>query len=114
MHETPVFARTFDLIVWLLPVTSQFPKSRRHSLTNRVETTALGLLASLIQANTCRGERRRERLQEADGELQCLVYLLRIAAELGDLSGRQHRYVVQKLAEIGRLLGAWLKATDED
>ena len=37
--------------------------------------------------------------------------LVRFVTDLGYLSGRQYEFASGKLAEIGRLLGAWHKVT---
>jgi len=34
--EMPIFTRTFDFISWLLPVTNNFPRAHRHTLTRRL------------------------------------------------------------------------------
>ncbi len=99
------------MLVWLFQTTSGFPKARRHSLTDKIEHCALQLLESLVLANGLRGAARVEALVTADGKLQCLRMLLRVAMELGDLSRRRYRYVAGQLSEIGRLLGGWITKT---
>ncbi len=34
--EMMIFARTFDFLSWLLPVTNHFPRAHRHSFTRRL------------------------------------------------------------------------------
>ncbi len=108
MEESPIFAKTYEMLAWLFPVTARFPKSRRHSLTEKTENTALELFHCLVRANTVRGAERREALTAADAELQTLRVLLRLAKDLGDLSIRRYGHVSRLLAEIGKLLGGWL------
>ena len=45
------------------------------------------------------------------GLLDSVRFLVRFAADLGSLSGRQYEFAATKLVELGRLLGAWRKAT---
>jgi len=110
-ERTPVFVRTYDLVLWLFPRTAKFPKVLRHTLTNRVEGTALDLLGTLLRANRVRGDDRLRALDEADARLDALRFLVRLSTDLGFLSLRQYEYAAGKLAEIGRLLGGWGKAT---
>ena len=35
MQESPIFVRTFDLLIWLLPFTQKFPKEQRFVLAAR-------------------------------------------------------------------------------
>lgn len=38
--EMPIFTRTFDFISWLLPVTNNFPRAHRHTVTRRLLNAA--------------------------------------------------------------------------
>ena len=64
--QTPVFVRTHDFLLWLLPHTAKFPKAQRHTVTNRLECAALDLQGSLALANRRRGAERLHALDEAD------------------------------------------------
>ena len=107
--RTPLFVRTYDFILWLLPHAAKFPRTRRHTLTNRLECAGLDFLALTTRANRARGQRRTELLRDADGTLDQWRLLVRLATDLGHLSMRQYEYAAGKLDEIGRLLGAWQK-----
>ncbi|MCZ6572102.1 MAG: four helix bundle protein [Planctomycetota bacterium] len=96
---------------WLFERTTGFPKSRRHTLTNRLESALLDFQRAIALANRRRGPARVRSLDEADGLLDGSRFLVRFATDLGYLSGRQYEFAAEKLAEIGRLLGAWRKVT---
>jgi hypothetical protein len=36
-EPSPIFVKTYDLLVWLIPITMQFPKSQRFVLALRVQ-----------------------------------------------------------------------------
>lgn len=109
--QTPIFVRTYDFILWLFGRTADFPKTRRHTLTNRLEQALLDFQRALAIANRMRGAARIRELDEADGLLDAARFLVRFAMDLNYLSARQYEFAAEKLAEIGRLLGAWRKAT---
>jgi hypothetical protein len=98
-------------MLWVFGRTVDFPKSRRHTLTNRLEQALLDFQRTLAIANRMRGATRIRALDEADGLLDATRFLVRFAMDLNYLSGRQYEFASGKLAEIGRLLGAWRKAT---
>ena len=108
---SPVLVKAHDLLLWLLPATAKFPKTLRHTLTNRIECAALDLEAALLRANRLRGERRLAALDDADALLDALRMFLRLATELQCLTGRQYEFAAGKTTEIGRLIGGWRKAT---
>ena len=109
---TPLFVKTHDFNVWLLNHTQRFPKNLRHSYPQRLENAAFEFEELLLMANALRSKQRRALLEEADGRLHCLQALLRYTADWRLLGSNQIKYAAECLAELGRLLGAWLKGTD--
>ena len=109
--EMPIFTRTFDMLDWLLPATNHFPKALRHSFTRRLLDAAFDLRERLEEANYRKGRARLERLDRADEALAKIRLYIRLAARWEWLSAGQYNHIAQMLAEIGRLLGGWRKAT---
>ena len=109
--EMPIFTRTFDMLDWLLPATNHFPKAHRHSFTRRLLDAAFDLRERLEEANYRKGRARLERLDRADEALAKIRLYIRLAARWEWLSAGQYNHIAQMLAEIGRLLGGWRKAT---
>jgi hypothetical protein len=71
--DTPLFVKTHDFLLWLIRHTQRFPKSLRHSYTNRLEISALKFQEAILMANSARGAERRAWLDKADGSQQrCL------------------------------------------
>ncbi len=92
MNESPIFSRTYDFLLWLLP-------------------QALDLQETLIAAGLRRGGERTVRLQDADTRLAQLKQTLRLCKDLELLTLKQYEHAAERLSEIGRLLGGWQKAT---
>ncbi|MEZ4679774.1 MAG: diversity-generating retroelement protein Avd [Caldilineaceae bacterium] len=110
--EIVIFVRTFDLLLWLVPVTNHFPRSHRHTLTQRVLNAAFDLREHLEVANVRKGRTRLEQLQQADEALAKLRMYLRLLHRMDWLTDGQYHHVARLLMEIGRLLGGWQKQTD--
>jgi 23S rRNA-intervening sequence protein len=106
-----IFTRTFDLLTWLLPKTERFPRAYRFSVTHRLMGSALDFQEALHDAQTQGGSTRAKRLREADAALNKLRLYLRLAHQFQWLSSNQYRHASLMVAEIGRLLGGWLKST---
>ncbi len=81
-QDMVIFSRTFDLLEWLLPKSERFPRAYRSTVTLRNADAALGRLR---------------------------VYL-RLAHRWRWLSDGQYEHVGGMVAEIGRLLGGWLRS----
>ena len=108
MNESPIFSRLHDFLLWLLPQAVQFPRAYRFTLAERVQRHALALQETLIAAGL-RPEGRAERLREADTQLAQLKQTLRLCKDLDLLTLAQYEHAAERLNEIGRLLGGWLK-----
>jgi hypothetical protein len=109
MQESPIFSRTHDLLLWLLPHAAQFPRKYRFSLGERLARKALDFQESLLAAGSRAGAERSASLRQADLELAQLRHLVRLCHELECFSLAQYEVVSRLLVEIGRLLGGWLK-----
>ncbi len=110
-QEMPIFTRTFDFLTWLLPATNHFPKAHRHSFPQRLLDAAFDLRERLEEANLRQGRARLDRLRLADEALAKVRLYLRLAVRWEWLSVGQYEHVAKMVAEIGRLLGGWQKAT---
>ncbi len=82
LPNTPLFVKTHDFVLWLIRHTQRFPKNLRHTLSQKLEWTAIEFQQSLIMANSVRGAERLRFLNQADGLLVCLRVLLTLAGDL--------------------------------
>ncbi len=89
------------------------PLSRVHraSFTRRLLDAAFDFRERIEEANVRQGATRRERLLKADEALARLRVYLRLASRWGWLTDGQYGHAAELVAEIGRLLGGWQKAT---
>lgn len=106
-----IFVRTFDFLAWLVAASNHFPRSHRHTVTQRLLNAAFDLRERLEVANLRSGRARLEQLQRADEALACCKMYLRLAFHLKWLTDGQYWHVAKMLVEIGKLLGGWHKAT---
>ena len=108
-EEMVIFTRTYDLLHWLLPKSERFPKVYRSTVTQRLMAAALDLQESLLLAQAYRDKIRLRHLREADAHLSKVRLYLRLVHQWGWLSVGQYEHVSRMVAEIGRLLGGWIK-----
>lgn len=94
---------------WLLPKSERFPKVYRSTVTQRLMAAALDLQESLLLAQAYRDKIRLRHLREADAHLSKVRLYLRLVHQWGWLSVGQYEHVSRMVAEIGRLLGGWIK-----
>ena len=104
-----ILTRVFDLLAWLVPKGESFPRVFRTTVTARLLEAALDLSEQLLEAQAHRGTTRRLRLADADATLNKLRLYLRLAHQWQWLSDGQYEHVSRMVAEIGRLLGGWMR-----
>lgn len=110
-NEMVIFARTYDLLLWLLPHCERFPRSQRFVITQRLQAAALDFQEMLFEANVLGGEQRLVRLRAADAQLGKLRLYLRLVHQWNWLSDGQYEHVSRMVAGVGKLLGGWIKQT---
>ncbi len=110
MKQSPIFTRTHDLLVWLLPATRKFPREYRFTLSHRINNQAFALQDALIAASLDK-TRVGQHLLAADIALTRLRKSMLLAHDLTLFSPGQFRHASVMMAEIGRLLGGWRRST---
>lgn len=113
MSQSPLFAKTYDLVLWLMQKTTRFPREHRFVTARFVQEAVLRFQENIIEAAALpKGDRagKLSRLTQADVELTKLRFHLRLCRDLGLLDPGPHRHVSQMVDEVGRLLGGWFKA----
>lgn len=109
-EEMVIFSRVFDLLEWLLPKAERFPRAYGSTLTQRLMDAALDLQEALVEAEVREGRSRLSALRNADAALARLRIYLRLAHRWRWLSDGQYAHAGTLVAEIGRLLGGWLRS----
>ena len=111
--ELPIIQKTFDMLLWLIPKIDQFPRKQKYLLGERIERTALDFMASLQKAKYY-GSKKKGKLLEAHVIFEQFKTLVRLAVGLQLLPVQKYEYLSQFIVEIGKMLGGWMKNTDEN
>ena len=109
--EMVIFSQTYDLLKWILPHCEDFPKAQRFSLTQRLESAALDFAELLYVANALHGQDRLLQLRQADACLNKMRMYLRLIHDWEWLKSGQYQHVSSMIAELGKLLGGWIRQT---
>ena len=107
MKQSPIFAKTYDMLLWLFQATTKFPREHRFVMARFVQEAAIRFQDDLLEAGLGHGKTRQRALAKADVHLAKLRFYIRLSRDLGLFTPRQYRHVAEMVAEIGRLLGGW-------
>lgn len=106
-QQSPIFAKTETLMVWMLDHTSKFPKHERFRLAKWIDDSLSAFHEAIIRA--AQQSDKIPHLQEAKVQLQRLRTYMRLAMELHYTSYGQYGFAAQQTSELGKLLSGWLK-----
>jgi hypothetical protein len=106
MKSSPIFSKAQDLLEWLVPLCSKFPKEQRFRLAARLENAAFGFYEQIVMAT--RFAHPTQSLIKADIELQKLRLYLRLSEKMRCINFAQYEHGCRLCDEIGNLLGGWL------
>lgn len=93
MKQSPIFTKTYDLLLWLIPRTLDFPKSQRGVLARQVQTQSFAFYEALVDAGL--SDDPEPHLHRADAHLTKLRTYLRLCRDLHLLSVGQYGYASQ-------------------
>ena len=111
----PILEKTYELILWLYPTVNKFPKSQRFVLGQRIENTMLKIVEEIIEMRLMtRGEEKLRQLQKISVEMDKLRILIRISKDLKFIKSSQYIFAVEKINEMGKMLGGWMKGYSKE
>ena len=99
-----------NLLIWLIPLLDNFPRNRRFTLGERLESGMLEILELLVEAAYVKN--KRDLLKRANSRLAVIRHLWRIANELQTIPDNRYEHGARLLEDLGKQVGGWLKSVD--
>jgi four helix bundle protein len=124
IHRPLIYARGFrELIVYqksravareIFNLTKSFPREETFSLTDQVRRSSRAIGAQITEAWAKRRYPKHfvSKLTDADGEQQETQHWVESCLDSGYLSAEQIRPLIEKLTEIGKMLGSMIAKAD--
>jgi hypothetical protein len=107
LSDLKIFAKAYDLILYLHREISGFPKSEKPVLGRRIYDSLLQILEYIIVAN--KEVDKNPHLKRASSKLEKLRIFIRLAFDLRLINVKKYSFACQNIDEIGRMLGGWIK-----
>ena len=102
-----ILTKLQDLLVYLIPQLNKFPRDQKFVLGDRIETKLLDVQEDCLRAYYSRD--KRGHLLEANLQLEVARHLVRLANALKLFSNHTYGLLAEKMDEVGRMIGGWLK-----
>jgi hypothetical protein len=108
--DIPIITKTYELYRILHDLQKGIPKMERYSLWSRVEATALQMLEGFVHVGYLPLEQRAQKLTGLAAEVDMLRMYMRLAVDIKVLPMKKAVPIQERLDEIGRMLGGWIKS----
>ena len=108
MKELSIIQKTYDLIKYIVPIITRFPKTHKFTLGQRLTNKIYDLLEGLIEAKYA--HRKLEKLNTLNIKLNIIRYQIRMLLDFDLINLKRYKYLNNLLDEIGNELGAWIKS----
>jgi hypothetical protein len=106
-NNAQVIQDCHNLLLWIIPNLDKFPRSRRFTLGEKLETGLLNVLENLIEA--AYSQQKKSTLIQANKQLEIVRHLWRLSYELQIISIKRYKYGAKLIDNIGKQIGGWLK-----
>ena len=88
----------------------KFPKHSKHTLGSKIDFLFLETIEFIVKANYADKIEKLISLKRASVKLDLLKFFLQIAWEVKSLDNKKYIRLSEKLNEIGKMLGGWIKS----
>lgn len=110
MEELPIINRTYEVYKSAVDINDHLEKRWRYSLGMSLENSILSLLEELIMAKNAPKPLKPAYLIKSSAHLEIATLKLRLFLELKIANETKIFQTQSKLAEIGRMLGGWIRS----
>ena len=110
MSDKILLEKTYVFVAWLSERIAKFPKDHKYTLGNRLASSLYEFLEGMIYLFGDNDSRGLKRLAK---KLDIVRYYVRLSQDLHLISVDQYAHASEKVDEIGRLLGGWLKSVQK-
>lgn len=87
-----------------------FSKDSRYTLGQKIDLCFLEVIENIIKASYSSDVEKLIFLKRASTKLDLLKFFLQIAWEIKSLDNKKYILLSEKLNEVGRMLGGWIKS----
>lgn len=108
MENLIIYQKIYDFTLYLFPIVDRFPKFEKFVLCSHLKSCVLDIVREIIRAN--KSKNKKPLLYNIDVKLEELKFLIRLSHGRKYLSHKSYEHSGKLVAEIGRLLGGWIKS----
>ena len=109
-EDLKIQQKIYDMMLYAYPLLAQFPKSEKFTLVADIKRQMDILMERCIEAK--KKYFKKSTLQEMDVANEKIQVYIRLSFELRYISLHKYEVWSDKMVEIGKMIGGWLKAVN--
>src|SRR3989338_5663937 len=109
--DIPIFKKAYELYKTFYLYRVTISKQDRYTIWQRGENLIIDILEGILLASQLPKEPKAPVLERTSAKLNLLRIFLRLAKDVKALDQKKYLALEEKVDEVGRMLGGWLKAT---
>ena len=112
--ELKVYVKAYELAMKIFELSKRFPPEERYALTGQIRRSSRSVCMNLREAWAKRryGAHFVSKLTDCDGENSETDTSLDFAKDCGYISPQEHRDLVARCEEVGKMLGSMIQRPD--
>ena len=107
MEHLSIIQKTYDLILWSVPLINRLPRKYKFTLGDRIINKLYDLLEGLIKAKYA--QKKLAQLEFLNTELTIIRYQMRLLLDFNQISLKRYEHSCKLIDSIGLELGGWIK-----
>ena len=107
MNELSIIQKTYDLIIWYVPIINRLPKTHKFQIGDRLVNNLYNFIELLIIAKYA--SEKLNILESLNPKLDIVRYQNRIILDFQIINNKRYEYISQIITEIGKELGSLIK-----
>ena len=107
MNELSIIQKTYDLIIWYVPIINRLPKTHKFQIGDRLVNNLYNFLELLIIAKYA--SEKLNILESLNPKLDIVRYQNIIILDFQIINNKRYEYISQIITEIGKELGSLIK-----
>lgn len=105
-----IVAKAYDLLKTAIPLLNDLPRNFKFSLGDRLQNHLSDILELLIEAIYLPPAEKKPALRRVNLQLEKVRLYFRLGFELGLYNSGRYRDFSERVDEVGRMTGGWLKS----
>ena len=112
-NDLPILHKLIEIYKLWQEFLPNFPKSSKYTLGEKIDRLFIEVLEFIFATTYLQASKKLECANRASIKLDSLKFFLRIAWEIRALNNKRYILISEKLDEIGKMLGGWIRLIKE-